>query len=494
MGASIWTPSSTVTPALTAQEISFLFDDPNAVQTTVWQVLNEFVSVFRFMTQAQIAAVTAGTMTVDVTVPLQNALLFAREMCCKLFFPPGGYKISSTLIVTAGITLQGASSVTTIFGVHTISKTPTRIWQATAGIACLRVLGNASVDTACDLNIFDIAFTANQFPAYNDAPVTNKNAIEFYGTRPYSAYRISIERCMFFSFDKSISAVGYDSGAGVDWQIDNLLIQRNTFWQCNVGLYANTTNADAWLVSCNVFVMAPSGVAVYLQRCGYYQGQSNYCVPGYDAGGAAATGCKQYRLGEWPDTVALRQDAGSDGLEYFIWIDSSTGYENVYQPLILDGCVSEAPCLAERQYKIISKGTRYTGDFTCSGNDIEVHSDHDSWFPTTKKFVMSGLRPRLFVAPGSTQTSGSVSLLNTTATTAFTLPTSSGWYLVYAWLDGGGATYASEARLNCDGTTLTRVSGTNGAGLTITVSGRNVQLTQNSGVTNTWKYAYNRVA
>jgi hypothetical protein len=107
---------------------------------------------------------------------------------------------------------------------------------------------------------------------------------------------------------------------------------------------------------------------------------------------------------------------------------------------------------------------------------------------------MSGDRPRLFADVGSTLTSGTVSAANTTATTAFTLPASQGMYQVHVWIAAAGSAYQSIARLACDGTTLARVDGTNASGMAITVSGRNVQVNQNSGVTATVNYSYTRVA
>lgn len=52
-------------------------------------------SVFRFMTDAEIADVQAGTFLIDVTAKIQQAL----DACRTTFFPIGGYRISAPLVM-----------------------------------------------------------------------------------------------------------------------------------------------------------------------------------------------------------------------------------------------------------------------------------------------------------------------------------------------------------------------------------------------------------
>jgi hypothetical protein len=67
----------------------------NAVQTTVARKLYQTVSVFDFMTLAQQTDVTAGTLLLDVTTPIQNAINSLERGV--LIFPPGYYKTTSTI-------------------------------------------------------------------------------------------------------------------------------------------------------------------------------------------------------------------------------------------------------------------------------------------------------------------------------------------------------------------------------------------------------------
>lgn len=68
------------------------------VVTTVQSKLRETVSVFDFMTAAQIADVLAGTASIDVTTSIQAALNAGK----RVILPNGIYKITDTLIVGAG--------------------------------------------------------------------------------------------------------------------------------------------------------------------------------------------------------------------------------------------------------------------------------------------------------------------------------------------------------------------------------------------------------
>ncbi len=81
--------------------ITYLAPHTGAVATTQSQVNSEIVSAFRFMSAAQIADVIAGTLTLDVTTPLQNwinAISSATQAGAKRgFLPAGKYKTTSAL-------------------------------------------------------------------------------------------------------------------------------------------------------------------------------------------------------------------------------------------------------------------------------------------------------------------------------------------------------------------------------------------------------------
>ena len=106
--------ASNLTGSISSALVSFLQAGAGAVSRTVQDKLRDVVSVFDFMTAAQIAAVKASTFLVDVAAPINAAISSgAREV----FFPQGGYAISAPINIGAtsvGVTLQGAGRQATV--------------------------------------------------------------------------------------------------------------------------------------------------------------------------------------------------------------------------------------------------------------------------------------------------------------------------------------------------------------------------------------------
>lgn len=95
----IWTADN-VTAALAALAASsgsslvgFLPAGTGAVATTAQAKMRESVSVFDFMTAAQVADVKAFTYTLDVTAAIQAAIDAASTAKVALYVPGGGYKL-----------------------------------------------------------------------------------------------------------------------------------------------------------------------------------------------------------------------------------------------------------------------------------------------------------------------------------------------------------------------------------------------------------------
>jgi hypothetical protein len=89
-----------------------------AVTTTVQAKLRQIVSVFDFMTAAQIADVQAGTLSLDVTTPIANAIAYIAGTYGStpgggiLYFPTGAYSITSIYLDISNqcLILQGEAS------------------------------------------------------------------------------------------------------------------------------------------------------------------------------------------------------------------------------------------------------------------------------------------------------------------------------------------------------------------------------------------------
>ncbi len=90
---------------LASSAISYLPGGSGAVATTVQAKLRESVSVFDFLTSAEIAAVQAYTFSTDITAKVQAAINAAFAAKADLFCPAGGYLVS-------GLTLPGSITPT----------------------------------------------------------------------------------------------------------------------------------------------------------------------------------------------------------------------------------------------------------------------------------------------------------------------------------------------------------------------------------------------
>jgi hypothetical protein len=123
--------AANLTGSISAAIVSFLQAGAGAIARTVQDKLRDVVSVFDFMTAAQIAAVKASTFLVDVTTPINAAISSgAREV----FFPQGGYLISAPINIGAtsvGVSLVGAGRQSTV------------IRNTGAGTPAVQSIGNA---------------------------------------------------------------------------------------------------------------------------------------------------------------------------------------------------------------------------------------------------------------------------------------------------------------------------------------------------------------
>jgi len=133
-----------------------------AVATTVQVKLRQSVSVFDFLTSAQIADVQANTAAVNVTAGFQAAINYAQTSGYGLYIPAGTYKTSTTLSITARIHMFGDDAKTstiqstaaeaivvtvasgygnTFSHFHDFGVEPTTAGTGTSGFVCRLVAG-----------------------------------------------------------------------------------------------------------------------------------------------------------------------------------------------------------------------------------------------------------------------------------------------------------------------------------------------------------------
>lgn len=120
LNATVRIPLASTTGNISADRVNYSEGSTGATTRTVASKLRESVSVFDFMTPAQIADVQAGTLFVDVTAPINAALLAADEV----YFPEGAYYVSNggtstdgaiqVLNGTTGKVLRGAGRGNTV--------------------------------------------------------------------------------------------------------------------------------------------------------------------------------------------------------------------------------------------------------------------------------------------------------------------------------------------------------------------------------------------
>jgi hypothetical protein len=125
LGATVWTRRADpvwdivndLSSSSGASLIGYLPSGTGAVATTVKAELdNQVLSVFRFMTTAQIADVQANTTLIDVSTPCAVAEVCAGIIKSDLYYPPGTY-LRDTLRLnsaTNGICIYGAGLGTVI--------------------------------------------------------------------------------------------------------------------------------------------------------------------------------------------------------------------------------------------------------------------------------------------------------------------------------------------------------------------------------------------
>lgn len=220
------------------------FLQSGGVARTVQSKERDIVSVFDFMTTAQIADVQSNGFTLDVTAAVQAALTASL----RVYFPAGTYLITSTLTVTAGQVLSGSSR-----GIYA-SITGSVLRSNTASLVLMQIVKGST----------GVLIENLMFWGGNSAYLAGTRAILMQGSSAASDSPINgirIVNCGFWNWERAI--LGQDSAAG-SFQVSSVHIEDCVLAQNLYGIYMNSTNCDYWLVDNCTGSVAINGSWLYI--------------------------------------------------------------------------------------------------------------------------------------------------------------------------------------------------------------------------------------
>lgn len=111
--ATIRIPGAALTGTVSSDNVSYLNGATNSTVRTLTSKLQESVSIFDFLTPAQIAAVKAKTFLVDVTAAIASALASPAQ---EIYFPEGGYLVNGGAPGVAGVNIFSGTNGRTLRG------------------------------------------------------------------------------------------------------------------------------------------------------------------------------------------------------------------------------------------------------------------------------------------------------------------------------------------------------------------------------------------
>lgn len=178
-----------------SQDVRFVPVGVGAIPKSVQTKLREFVSVFDFMTQAEVADVQSNAATLDVTTKIQAALNAAQFV----MMPPGTYRTTAMLKIRDNQILQGAGSTVTVIrnddsdcvGKDDVNS-PFNQFEVN-GIGCIRTMDTDSTTKAFN-------FSNTNYIKCNDLAATNFWC-GVYLARDYTNFGAS-GSCWYNSFTK----------------------------------------------------------------------------------------------------------------------------------------------------------------------------------------------------------------------------------------------------------------------------------------------------
>jgi len=449
-----------------------------------------------------------GDGVTDDTAAIQAAVDYMTE-AGTLYFPVGRYRLTDEIVVgsVGGTVFAGAGGNDAVFGAPVPSGNGTFIFQETDNKSIFKLGGGSSY-----LAWQDMTLSSTNTPGAS--PVgTGRYGIDIESTLPFVLWRLSFTRVIFFNLSRGVSCV--DTAAGTHGSGQDLSIApvsfNDCFWTyCQTGVYMDTNNADLWKWS-NCFFFIPSGGDGVILK--------SYGMLFFDVVTAGGTGVSNNRflnidlgaLGS-PEKISIK-GLQTENLTHSVYIATGGAYTS---PLTIhisdsifelgsdfylgDAChiVTDNNRFSNNQIYIDHADVKLTtinDQFASSDYSFLTGSADNSFVNTTWGPFPSALYGNRVYENGTKVIGSTAGVLNLTATTIITFPAEAALYEVFAYLTGGGPTLMNAVRIACDGTALLVAGGDAGpAGMTITVSGFNVQVNQSSGSTQTVQWRWRRIA
>lgn len=350
----------------------------------------QVASVFEFMTAAEISDVQSGKSRLDITSALQKAI-DSISHGGRVFIPAGKYKVTDTITLAAGVSIQGATATDFVNGARpNSSATPSFIWQASPGKAIFEITGAMS-----NVRISDLALS----PALRPSTTPLKDGrvgIALRGSYPDFAWNIVFDRIIFYNLDYGIECVDPHAGRekapfNFDWSIAPVNVRDSRFLHTGVGVYINTNNADDWSYDRCQFQVPSGGIGVYLYSYGFQHFTD--CI----AGGNSVADNKFIRIfgnGRHSADNVLLDNCQAETLTRFIDLDNGGAY-NLRFNLTMRNCIAElgAGVYLANKCHFVSMHNRWTASVEIDSANVIVSSLFDHFDPGYE-FVVSRGNPR----------------------------------------------------------------------------------------------------
>ena len=320
-GGTVQDVLDAVTGPTGAASVGYTPAGTGAVATTVQTKLLETVSVFDFMTAAQIADVKAGTALLDMSAAIQAAV----NAHAVVYFPSGSYKINTPVTLNVGnyIWTQNAKLLGNVGGGSDMLITANNT-----------VVDGFSFDAAPSGSTLGVRLTG--------ADVVVKNC-SFYNI----SYCIHLYPCKSVLIDNNyFENIGYGiiNRSASGYVFDGIVISNNRGLDCGNDMILFNTNSESYagLSANNITVIGnvytksapPTATATESRFCGFVHG-TNITITGnvvYGTKGDSAMHYEGSSVGDVDDSVTITNNVFRDcvsNYSRFIWLINNTGYRHV---------------------------------------------------------------------------------------------------------------------------------------------------------------------